>query len=178
LSFYGATVGQSIGEHLVIGSTLKLLHAGETHADLDIGVMATVGVARIGATLRNVTAPSFGSGVDAFTLQRHARVGFALTSGKRGVIGTATLGVDADVTTEQTIRGEERFLAIGGEAWAGQRTVAIRGGLRRNMVGAGETSLAAGISAAVRQNTFVDAYLSSGTDNVRHGWGVALRVTF
>jgi hypothetical protein len=178
LSFYGATVGQSLGEHLVIGSTLKLLHAGETHTDLDIGVMATIGIARIGATLRNVTAPSFGSGVDAFTLQRHARVGFALTSGKRGVIGSATLGVDADLTAEQTIRGEERFLAIGGEAWAGQRTLAIRGGLRRNMAGVEETLLTAGISAAVRQSTFVDAYISSGTDDVRHGWGAALRVTF
>jgi hypothetical protein len=178
LSLYGATVGQSLGEHLVIGSTLKLLHAGETHTDLDIGVMATFGPARIGATLRNVFEPSFGSGADAFTLQRHARAGFALTSGKRGVIGSATLGVDADLTREQTIRGEERFLAVGGEAWAGQRSLAIRGGLRRNMVGVGETLLTGGVSAAVRQSTFVDAYVSTGSDDVRHGWGAALRVTF
>src|SRR5262249_17765076 len=74
LSLYGATVGQSIGEHLVLGTTLKLLHAQDTSADLDVGVMATFGPARIGATLRDVTEPSFGSGAEAFTLQRHARV--------------------------------------------------------------------------------------------------------
>jgi hypothetical protein len=177
LSLYGVTVGQSLGEHLVVGSTVKLLHAGETHADLDIGTMLTFGPARIGLTLRNVTEPSFGSGANAFTLERHARAGFALTSGTRGVIGSATLGVDADLTREQTIRGEERFIAVGGEAWAGQRSVAIRGGVRKNTIGGGETWLSGGVSAAVRRTTFVDAYASTG-ENARHGWGVALRVTF
>jgi hypothetical protein len=177
LSFYGATVGQSLGEHLVIGSTLKLLNAGETHADLDIGVMASFGPARIGATLRNLTEPTFG-GANPFTLDRHARAGFALTSGKRGVVGSATLGVDADLTKEQTSHGDERFLAIGGEAWAGQGSLGIRGGLRHNIAGAGETLLSGGVSAAVRQRTFVDAYVSTGSDDVRHGWGIGLRVTF
>jgi hypothetical protein len=177
LSSYGATVGQSLGEHLVVGSTVKLLHARDTHADLDIGVMATFGLARIGATLRNVTEPSFGSGASTFTLERHARAGFGLTSGKRGVIGNATLSVDADLTRVQTIRGDERLIAVGAEAWAGQRSVAIRGGVSKNTVGAGETLLSGGVSAAVRRTTFVDAYASTG-ENARHGWGVALRVTF
>src|SRR6185295_18503116 len=35
LSEFGATVGQSIGNHLVLASTLKILRAGDTHADLD-----------------------------------------------------------------------------------------------------------------------------------------------
>jgi len=177
LSFFGATVGQSLGEHLVVGSTVKLLHAEDTHADLDIGVMASFGPARVGATLRNVTEPSFGTGVNAFALERHARLGFALTSGRRGVIGSATLGVDVDLTREQTIRGEERVIAVGGEAWAGQQSVAIRGGVSKNTLGAGETLLSGGVSAAVRRKTFVDAYASTGGD-ARHGWGVALRVTF
>jgi hypothetical protein len=177
LSLYGATVGQSLGEHLVVGSTAKLLHAGDTHVDLDIGVMVAFGVARFGATLRNVTQPTFGSGATAFTLDRHARAGFALTSGKRGVIGSATLGVDADVDRVQTIRGDERFVAVGGEAWAGERSVAIRGGVSKNTVGRGETLLSGGVSAAVRRTTFVDAYASTG-ENARHGWGLALRVTF
>jgi hypothetical protein len=177
LSLYGATVGQSLGEHLVVGSTVKLLHATDTHVDLDVGVMATFGPTRIGATLRNVSEPTFGSGVSAFTLARHARAGFALTSGKRGVIGNATLGVDADVTREQTIRGDERFVAVGAEAWAGQRAFGIRGGVSKNTVGRGETLWSGGVSAAVRRATFVDAYASTG-ENARHGWGVALRVTF
>jgi hypothetical protein len=177
LSSYGATIGQSLGEHLVVGSTIKLLHAEETNFDVDIGVMASFGPARIGATLRNVSEPTFESGALAFTLERHARVGFALTSGRRGVIGRATLGVDADLSREQTIRGEERFIAVGGEAWAGQQSLAIRGGVRKNTLGAGETLWSGGVSAAIRARTFVDAYASTG-DAVRHGWGLALRVTF
>ena len=70
LSQFGASVGQSVGSHLVIGSTIKLVHAGaaaqgqpasaasldtadsldpsgETHAGLDIGAMAVLGPVRI-----------------------------------------------------------------------------------------------------------------------------------
>src|SRR5207253_1378374 len=35
LNQFGATVGQSLGDHLVIGSTLKVLSAGDTRGDLD-----------------------------------------------------------------------------------------------------------------------------------------------
>jgi hypothetical protein len=177
LSLYGVTVGQSLGQHLVVGSTVKLLHAGDTHPDLDIGAMATFGPVRIGATLRNVTEPAFGSATTGFTLERHARAGFAVTSGKRGVIGSATLAVDADLTAVHSIRGDERFVAVGAEAWGGQRTLGIRGGVSRNAIGHGETLLSGGVSAAVRRGTFVDAYASTG-DEARHGWGLALRVTF
>ena len=31
-------------------------------------------------------------------------------------------------------RGDERFVAVGGEAWAGERSVAIRGGVSKNTV--------------------------------------------
>lgn len=175
---YGVTVGQSIGEHLVIGTTVKLLHAQDTSVDLDAGVMATLGPARIGATLRNVTEPTFGDGADAFTLKRHARAGFALTtSERRGVIGRATVSVDADLTREQGPNGDERFIAVGGEAWAPHNAVGIRGGFRRNTVGAEETMLSGGFSVAIKQTTFVDVYATRG-DTVRHGLGAALRVTF
>jgi len=177
LSLFGVTVGQSFGEHLVVGSTLKLLHAEDTSADLDIGVMATFGPARIGGTLRDVTEPSFGTGAEAFTLQRHARAGFALTSGKRGVIGQATLSVDADLTKTDTFRGEERNIAVGGEAWMPQQTLGVRGGFSKNTVGDGATLLSGGASLALRRTTFVDVYASRG-DLARHGWGLALRVTF
>ena len=176
LSLYGATVGQSIGDHLVIGTTLKLLHADDTSADLDIGVMAAFGPARIGATLRDVTEPSFGTGTGAFTLQRHARAGFALSSGRRGVIGQATVSVDLDLTKTNTFRGEERNLAVGAEAWMPQQTLGIRGGFSTNTAGDG-TLWSGGLSLALRRGTFVDGYVSTG-DQVRHGWGIALRVTF
>ena len=177
LSLYGVTVGQSFGEHLVLGTTVKLLHAQDTNIDLDAGVMATFGPIRLGATLRNVSEPTFGDGADAFTLRRHARAGFALTSGKRGVIGSATVSVDADLTREQGVTGDERFIAVGGEVWAPHNVVGIRGGFRRNTVGAEETMLAGGFSFAIKQSTFVDVYTTTG-DTVRHGLGAALRVTF
>jgi hypothetical protein len=178
LSLYGATFGQSLGEHLVVGSTLKLLHATDTHVDLDIGAMASVGPARFGVTVRDVTEPTFGSGADAFTLDRHVRAGAALTSGRRGVIGSATLAFDADLTREQTAFGDERYIALGGEVWAGHQSLGLRGGFSKNTVGTGATQLSGGLSAAVRKGTFVDAYVSGGPDDARHGWGVSLRVTF
>jgi hypothetical protein len=118
LNQLGASIGQSLGSHLVIGSTLKLVSAGtasqiqsgaagsldvadgidpsrEVHAGLDVGAMAVFGRARIGVMVRNVNEAGFGSGSDVFTLSRHARVGAALSSGTRGVIGSATVAVDA-----------------------------------------------------------------------------------
>jgi hypothetical protein len=178
LSLYGVTFGQSFGEHLVLGTTVKLLHADESHPGVDAGAMATFGPARIGVTLRDATEPTFGKDANAFTLQRHARAGFALTSGKRGVIGQATIAVDVDLTAVDTVRGEERNIAVGGEAWMPQQTLGIRGGFTKNMVGGGSTLLSGGISLMLRRGNFVDAYASTGDDTVRHGWGFALRVTF
>jgi hypothetical protein len=49
LSQFGVTVGQSVGAHLILGSTLKLMHAlGETSGDLDMGAMATFSRFRLG----------------------------------------------------------------------------------------------------------------------------------
>src|SRR5581483_2720654 len=54
LSQFGATFGQSIG-HLVLASTVKLLHAGDdTHVDLDLGAMIRVGRVKAGISLRNL----------------------------------------------------------------------------------------------------------------------------
>jgi hypothetical protein len=177
LSLYGATVGHSLGDHLVVATTLKLLRASDTSGDLDVGAMVTFGPARIGATLRNLSEPSFGSGDAEFALKRHARAGFALSSGRRGVIGSATVSVDADLTRESTPRGDERFIAVGAEAWAPGNPIGVRGGFSHNTLGVGETMLSGGLSVAVRQRTFVDFYVSTG-DEVRHGWGLGLRVTF
>src|SRR5262245_11597447 len=51
----GVTIGQSVGSHLVVGSTLKLEWAkSNTRGDLDIGAMATFGVMRLGLLMRDV----------------------------------------------------------------------------------------------------------------------------
>jgi hypothetical protein len=201
LSQFGATVGQSLGSHLVVGSTFKLVRAGaasqvqaagtgsldaatgidasgETHAGLDVGAMAVFGRARIGLTVRNVKQPEFGSGPDAFTLSRHARVGAALSSGTRGVIGSATLAVDADLTKDATVLGDERHVAVGAEVWSPKRTFGVRGGVGANTIGSRRTSFSAGASAALKKGIYVDGEVTGGTDEGRHGWGAGLRVTF
>ena len=198
---FGATVGQSLGDHLVVGSTLKLVSAGatsqlqnasagsldaaagldvsgETHAGLDMGVMAVFGRARLGLTVRNVNEPEFGGGEDAFLLARHARVGAAFSSGTRGVIGSATLAVDADLTKTTTALGDERHLAFGAEAWGPTRKIGVRGGVSANTIGSRRTSLSGGASAALKSGMYVDGEVTGGTDEGRRGWGVALRVTF
>ena len=103
---YGATVGQSLGKHLVLGSTVKLLRAGETKGGLDMGAMAMFGRARVGLMVRNVTEPEFDDGASrAFKLRRHARAGAAVTTGSRGVIGDATVAVDADLVKITDLAG-------------------------------------------------------------------------
>lgn len=119
VSQFGVTVGQSIGEHLVLASTLKLLHGsravatvgaggasldgagaleggGETHGDLDMGAMAVFGRVRVGLAVKNLREPAFGP-ADAqddarLVLRRQARAGAALVSTQW------SLSVDADLT--------------------------------------------------------------------------------
>ena len=201
LSQFGASVGQSLGSHLVIGATFKVMSAGavshvetlssgsldaadhldpsgDVHAGLDIGAMAVFGPARIGLMVRNVEESEFGSGADAFTLSRHARVGAAVSSGTRGIIGGATVAVDADLTKTTTVFGEERRLAAGGELWTSARTFGFRGGVGVNTIGERRTSLSGGLSAALKKGMYAEGELTAGTDQGRKGWGIALRVTF
>jgi hypothetical protein len=181
LSVFGVTVGQSLGNHFVVGSTLKAMSAGETHAGLDMGGMVTFGLARVGLLVRNVTEATFGTGVDALELKRQARAGFALSTGTRGVIGTGAVAVDADLTTTVTAAGEQRRVAVGGEVWTTHRVVGLRGGVSRNFVGTENTLLSGGASLAFwRQkslNWYVDGQLTGASDE-ENRWSVALRLTF
>jgi hypothetical protein len=179
LSVFAATVGQSIGKYLVVGSTFKVLHAAETKGGLDMGAMAVFGRTRLGLMVRNVTEPEFGSGLDAFKLRRHARAGVAFTSGSRGIIGEATVAVDADLVKTPTLGGDEQRIAAGGEVWMLKRKVGVRGGVSGSAIGGRRAAPSVGASLALRRATFVDAELTGGdADEGRRGWGVALRVTF
>jgi hypothetical protein len=201
LNQFGATVGQSLGEHVVVGSTLKLVRGrfgasvqspatasldeadslevdGETHAGLDVGAMATFGRTRFGLMVRNVREPEFGTGPDAITLQRHARAGVAISSGARGIVGRATVAVDADLVKTMTVFGEERRVAVGGEAWMPKGILGVRGGVSANTIGSRRLSPSGGVSAAFRRGMYIDAEVTGGSDEGRHGWGLALRVTF
>ncbi len=182
LSELGVTVGQSLGNHFVVGSTLKAMNAGETHAGLDVGAMVTFGMARVGLAVRNVTEATFGTGADAFSLKRQARAGFALSTGSRGVIGTGRVAVDADLVSVVNAAGEQRRLAAGAEMWTTRRVLGFRGGVSRNMVGSEQTSVSGGLSLAFGQgkyvNSYVDGQLTGGSDESRQGWGLGLRLTF
>ena len=201
LNQFGASVGQSLGSHLVVGSTFKLVSAGaasavqtaaagsldaaagidpagETHVGLDVGAMAVFGAARVGLMVRNVKQPEFGVGADAFTLTRTARLGVAVSSGTRGVVGSATVAVDADLTKTTTVFSDERRVAAGGEVWTTARTFGVRGGVSANTIGDSRTSLSGGLSVGVKKGMYADGELTGGTDQGRKGWAVGLRVTF
>jgi hypothetical protein len=197
---FGATVGQSLGSHLVVGSTVKVVNAGiapglatggasldtaagldvptETHADVDLGLMATFGKLRVGLAVRNLWEPEFDSAVSPFTLRRQARAGVAMSSGGRGAIGTATLAFDADLTTTPTVLGDERRIAAGAEMWMPSRTLGVRGGVGASTIGERRTTLSAGGSVAVKKGIYLDGEFTGGTDLGRRGWSVAFRVTY
>jgi hypothetical protein len=197
LNQFGATVGQSIGMHLVLASTLKLVRAGEavevqsgasidtaeelepdseTHAGLDVGAMARLGRLTLGVNVRNATEPRFEEGVTAFKLARHVRAGVAFNSGGSGA--TITLGADVDVTRTDLGFGEERRFGVGTEVWFASRRLGVRAGLSGNALGPVRAGPSAGVSVGVARSTYVDAHVRTGSDESGRGWGSALRVTF
>lgn len=201
LNQFGATVGESIGEHLVIASTLKLLRgsaatavrsggeasldraadlegAGETHGDLDVGAMAVFGRTRLGLTIKNVTTPAFGAEPDRVELQRQVRAGVAVVTAARRNIGQVVLAFDADMTTTPSVTGDVRHVAAGVEAWVPSRRFGLRGGVRANTIGEARPSAGVGISLALRSGTFLDAQRTLGAEVALQGWGFALRMTF
>ena len=166
LDQFGASVGQSIGDHFVVASTLKLVNARSiTRGDVDVGAMAAFGFARVGVSMRNLTRLEFGGGIDRVRLDRQARAGFALTAPARGGIDQLTLALDADITNSPTISGTAHRFAAGAEAWVLGRRIGMRGG-------AGGGSGAAGASVALATRLYVDAAIG------HQGWGLDLRVTF
>jgi len=180
LNQFGVTVGQSLGSHLVIASTAKLVHGlDSTRGDIDVGVMTVYGRMRAGAAVKNLRNPQFGEiGLtELFSPGRQARAGvsFKVGSASRADLMVA---LDGDLTTTPTIFGDVRHLATGAEGWLFRRTVAIRGGVGINTVGETRRSTSVGASAAFRSGMFVDAQLTRGDDVTRNGWGFDLRVTF
>jgi hypothetical protein len=196
---FGVTVGQSLGGHFVVASTLKLVRAGaagavqsvhtasietaeefepdaDTHTGVDVGAMARVGALTLGVTVRNATRPTFGEGDQQFTLSRHARAGVAVTSTAAGT--TFTVDADLDLTRSERVFGRERRFGAGAEAWMFARRLGLRGGVSGNTMGRVRATPSGGISVALRAGTYVDGHLRGGTEDAGRGWGSALRVTF
>jgi hypothetical protein len=175
---FGATVGQSITDHVIVASTLKVLRGvGDTHADLDIGVIGRAGHVRVGMTAKNLTAPEFGAAADRIGLARQVRVGAAFTSDPSGP-GALALTMDADLTRTGTIDGNERHVAAGTELWMPNRRVGVRGGVSGNTTGAARVSGSIGASLAIRRGAYVDGQLTRGADGARRGWSLGFRAAF
>jgi hypothetical protein len=202
-SHLGATVLQSLGEHLTLGATAKLVHgrAGsadfatldswdealdradtiDTHSsiagDADVGVMFAANRVRAGVVVRNVTEPSFEDqrGV-AVALERHARAGIAWGDRWPGSARTI-VALDADLTRVRQATGERRDVAAGAERWLQNRRIAVRGGIRASTIGDMRPVATVGGSYAVRAGTYVDAYVATGTVDQR-AWGIGARLTY
>jgi len=199
VSQFGITVGQSLGDHLVVGSTLKLLrgHAavdgaasadldaadaldgpGSFAATLDAGALATFGAFRAGVVVRNLTEPEFGAASARLGLTRQARVGASATRESDGVLGAVTIALDADVTRTPTAAGDSRQVAVGAESWWWGRRIGVRGGVRANTVGDTRMTPAIGGSVGLGRGFFADGSLAGSGADTGRAWGIGLRVTF
>ena len=175
---YGVTVGQSIGSHLIVASTVKLVNAlGSTSVDLDTGAMAMYGRMRFGVSVKNIKAPELGEGAETFEVPRQARAGVSFKAGSANS-AEFTVALDSDLLTTPTAFGDVRHLAAGTEAWLFKRTIGVRGGVGVNTVGETRRSGSVGASVAFRKGAYVDAQLTRGADETRNGWGFSLRLTF
>jgi F plasmid transfer operon, TraF, protein len=204
LSEFGATVGQSLGNHLVVGSTLKLVRIGralaldpgtgtaadrleaagsadvssETDTDLDLGAMATFSRVRVGLSLKHLRQPDYGEGDSRFTLKRQARAGIAFIGGGGGPLTSITAAMDADLTRLETTLGEVRHLSAGAEAWLFERRLGLRGGVSTNTIGDTTNAMSVGASLGSRGGYYVDGYITAGSDVSREGWGLSIRLSF
>ena len=197
VSQFGVTVGQSLGNHVVVASTLKLLRGSvatdvrpaagasidaaadldgrtETHPGLDLGAMAKLGLARVGFMVRNAKKTTFGEGEQAITMDRRLRAGVAFSSRSN----LTTVAADVDLTKTMLPTGEERRVAAGVEAWGATRRIGLRTGVSLNTLADARVSVGVGVSAALRSGTFLDVAATVGPDESRRGWALALRVTF
>lgn len=203
VSAFGITVGQSLGDHLIVASTLRLLRAGalvasdvspgaldraedasvprHTAGDIDLGAMVRFGTVSLGGVLKHVGEPGVGEGRDRLVLRRQARVGAALRRGKTGAFDSLIGAVDLDVTTRRTVLGDQRRLAVGGELGLANNRVLLRGGLSTNTVGVREWQQSTGASVAVRAGFYVDGAFwpeTGAAGSTRAGWSVSLRTAY
>jgi hypothetical protein len=194
ISEFGGTFVQTLAQGLVLGGTARYLRGkvlsspltGQTardalnaasnldgpstgRFDVDLGLMADFGKARLGLSMRNLRDPSFGDAETSITLRRHSRVGLAVLP-----ITGLTLAVDLDLSTVDLQDGPRRILAMGGEDRLGRRW-AVRSGVRWSVDGAKRTTAAVGASLAVHQGLWLDWQYTQGRLDGDRGFGVALR---
>ena len=147
----------------------------ESRVGLDIGVLATAGPVRLGATVRNLRESEFGGG--AWRLPRQIRVGAAFDVEKLGGI-PLTLAGDADVQAYDTAAGPRQVVAVGVEQWLIGRRLGLRAGARANRVGIRGRAVTGGVSISLRKGSYLDGHVVRGGSPGERGWGAAARVSF
>jgi hypothetical protein len=201
LSQYGVTIGQSIGGHFVIGSTLKLVKAGmtvstaeaagdlldraadadvstDTVADIDLGVMAMMGRFRLGANVKHVREPEIGKGEERIQLTRQARAGAAYFVPTAGRVESLAFSADLDLTRTATVLGDIRRFGAGLEIWSTGRRFGVRTGFNMNTLDSSEKTGSVGATVAGPAGVAVDVAVLFGPDTSRNGLATGLRMTF
>lgn len=198
---YGLSLLQTLTEGVVVGTTLRYVRSkaavgvlndpsvrffteaalDEVRAlptkssqsfDLDVSAMYDARVFRVGATVRNLRAPSLPApGGESVVQFRESRVGLAILP-KDGV----TLAMDLDLETVMVAGAPYRMLA-GGAEFRVSRTIVVRAGARRNReVPMADGWLAtAGAGLAVRPGTWLDVHAAFGPGDTGQRLGVGLR---
>jgi hypothetical protein len=183
----GVTLVQSLGGHLAVGTTLKLVHGVASPAgsaaistnkfDADLGLMSTGSLAQLGLSVRNLLQPEFRTSAGgAIRLDRQVRAGLSVHARQN-----LTVAGDLDLTTAVTPRGKWRDAALGVESHPALKAW-VRGGVHWNASGEGPAGAApigsVGGSFAVYGSVLADAQVSFGSADGERGWGVGLRFVF
>ena len=201
---FGVTLAQSLGDYVVVGATLRVVHGtvgtavaafddpepgldgaadadgpSATKGDVDLGVLARVGRMRLGFAARNLTAPTFHAADGApWQVSRLARVGVAFVSeAERQGRQMWTVAGDVDLAADVTPFGRRRDIAAGVEKWFTRR-VGIRGGFSASTIDAARPAASFGGSVAVSTGVFVEGQATAGSDRAPRGWGLSLHVQY
>ena len=162
-----------------VGTTVKAIGLGTDgdvfhRVDMDLGGLAVHRGIRVGASVRNLLRPAFGS--SDVRLPRYARVGAAFdaeAAGYRPVVVSA----DVDVATYESAGRQRRMVAVGLEHWIRGHRVGLRAGTRMNTVGAHDKALSAGASVALTSLLYVEGQVTGGA-SADQRWSVGARGTF
>lgn len=198
----GLTLVQSVTSHVAVATTVKFVRGiassesfisadpddlldessslpsrATTKADVDLGVLASMGKWRAGLTLRNLAEPDFAtpSGTE-IELDRQARAGVAFT-GLPGVI----LAADVDLMRARGTLGDVRNVAAGAEKRIVPR-VTVRAGVRANTLsdepGGHATVGAFGATVSTFRSLLIDGQMTVGSKFGDRGWGIAARLVY
>jgi len=200
ISQFGSSVGQSIGQHLVLASTVKYVRAGRSlgtttasgdlldaaadldvntsgGGDFDLGAMAALGHLRLGLSVKHLLEPKFGDG-DRLVLQRQARAGAAWMVSTPGLLSSITTAFDSDILTTESALGDRRNLAAGVETWLKGKSVGVRAGFNMSTKGEKRTIGTLGASVSARGKVHVNGAWLFGSDDTRTGWSAGVSMTY